>query len=62
MRAEALIDANRHLVEALRDALLERHELVGREITDILEAAQARAGGPREIDLREAAESGAASS
>jgi len=61
MRAEALIDANRHLVEALRDALLERHELVGREITDILEAAQALAGGPREIDLREAAESGAAS-
>jgi len=62
MRAEALIDANRHLVEALRDALLERHELVGREITDILEAAQAKAGGPREIDLREAAESGAATS
>ncbi len=30
---------NRHLVAALRDALLERHELVGREITDVLEAA-----------------------
>jgi ATP-dependent Zn protease len=49
-RAVALLDANRHLVEALRDALVERHELVGREITDILEAARARG---RTIDLRE---------
>ena len=49
-RALALLDANRHLVEALRDALVERHELVGREITDILEAARARG---RTIDLRE---------
>ena len=40
--AHELLDANRHLVEALRDALLERHELVGSEITDVLEAAQAR--------------------
>jgi ATP-dependent Zn protease len=39
--ARALLDGNRHLVEALRDALLERHELVGSEITDVLEAAQA---------------------
>ncbi len=37
-----LIATHRHLVEALRDALLERHELVGREITDVLEAATAR--------------------
>ena len=29
----ALLDENRHLVEALRDALLDRHELIGREIT-----------------------------
>ena len=29
-----------HLVEALRDALLERHELIGHEITDVLEAAR----------------------
>ncbi len=35
----ALLKANRHLVEALRDALLERNELVGREILDVLEAA-----------------------
>jgi ribosomal 50S subunit-associated protein YjgA (DUF615 family) len=33
--------AHRHLVEALRDALLEREELVGAEITDVLEAAAA---------------------
>jgi ATP-dependent Zn protease len=38
---QLLVD-NRHLVEALRDALLERHELVGTEITDVLERA---AGG-----------------
>ena len=40
-RAVGLLAGNRHLVEALRDALLERHELIGREITDVLEAAQA---------------------
>lgn len=34
-----LLSRNRHLVEALRDALLERHELVGDEITDVLVAA-----------------------
>lgn len=40
-RARALLDANQHLVIALRDALLERHELIGEEITDILEATAA---------------------
>jgi cell division protease FtsH len=39
-RAHSLLEANRHLVEALRDALMERHELIGSEITDILEAAR----------------------
>ena len=39
LRAKALLDDNRHLVMALRDALLERHELIGTEITDILEQA-----------------------
>lgn len=34
-----LLEANRHLVEALRDALLERHELIGREITEVLAGA-----------------------
>ncbi len=43
-----LLAEHRHLVEALRDALLERHELVGREITEVLEAAS---GAPQVIDL-----------
>jgi cell division protease FtsH len=48
------IDANQHLVRALRDALLERNELVGHEITDVLEAAGGPADGLRShrvIDL-----------
>jgi cell division protease FtsH len=36
----ALLAANRHVVEALRDALLARDELVGREIIEVIEAAQ----------------------
>ena len=40
-RTRALLDANRHLVEALRDALLERDELIGEEITEVLAAAGA---------------------
>ncbi|HEU0102636.1 MAG TPA: AAA family ATPase [Mycobacteriales bacterium] len=47
--AAALLGANRHLVAALRDALLEQEELVGSEITDVLE----RAAGDRVIDLRD---------
>jgi hypothetical protein len=38
----SLLAANRHLVEALRDALLERHELIGREIEQVLQEAQTR--------------------
>jgi ATP-dependent Zn protease len=43
LRAETreFLEADRHLVEALRDALLARHELIGREITDVIEAARA---------------------
>ena len=41
-----LLAANRHLVEALRDALLDRDELIGAEITDVLRAAEAKHGGP----------------
>src|SRR4051794_36883489 len=41
LRARELLLENRHLVEALRDALLARHELIGTEITDVLEAATA---------------------
>lgn len=52
-----LLDANQHLVAALRDALLERHELIGTEITDVLERATAAGPrvepiGERTIDLR----------
>ena len=47
---KALLGDNRHLVAALRDALLERDELIGHQITDVLEAAAAR---PALIDLRD---------
>ncbi|MCW2586281.1 MAG: ATPase central domain protein [Frankiales bacterium] len=46
---QVLLREHRHLVEALRDALLDREELIGDEITDVLEAA---AAAPRTIDLR----------
>ncbi|MBU4335342.1 MAG: AAA family ATPase, partial [Actinobacteria bacterium] len=39
--ARRLLASNRDLVEALRDALLERHELIGDEITEVLERAVA---------------------
>lgn len=42
-----LLSRNRHLVEALRDALLARYELVGPEITDVLLAAS---GSDRKVD------------
>jgi cell division protease FtsH len=35
-----LLGRNRHLVEALRDALVERHELIGGEIDRVLSTAQ----------------------
>ncbi|MGN6474563.1 MAG: AAA family ATPase [Mycobacteriales bacterium] len=38
---KARLEANPHLIEALRDALLDREELVGREIVDVLETAAA---------------------
>jgi hypothetical protein len=37
-----LLDENRHLVIALRDALLERDELLGDEIIDTLREAEQR--------------------
>ncbi len=46
-----LLAGNVHLVEALRDALLDREELVGDEITDILATAQADV-----VDVRAPAE------
>jgi ATP-dependent Zn protease len=42
-RALEVLETNRHVVEALRDALLERDELIGDEITDVIRAAVERA-------------------
>ena len=53
--ARDLMVSNRHLVAALRDALLAREELVGSEITAVLETA-AEIAGPV-VDLREPAAS-----
>src|SRR5207302_431539 len=39
------LDANQHLIAALRDALLERNELVGKEIHAVLNGA----GGPTDL-------------
>ena len=39
-----MLGENRHVVEALRDALLERHELIGDEILDVIHAAVAGPG------------------
>ncbi len=47
-----LLERNRHLVAPLRDALVDRHELIGCEITDILSAAAASVP-PEEVDLRD---------
>ncbi|HZB71231.1 MAG TPA: AAA family ATPase, partial [Acidimicrobiales bacterium] len=47
--ARRLLETNRHLVEALRDALLEREELVGEEILDVLRDAE---DAHETIDLR----------
>jgi cell division protease FtsH len=53
----ALLRRNRHLVEALRDGLLDREELIGSEITDVLEAAGSGSAietlVPAVLDLRE---------
>jgi cell division protease FtsH len=40
-RVRSMLDANRHIVEALRDALLDRDELLGEEIMEV-----ARSAGP----------------
>ena len=38
--AERLVRSNRHILEALRDALLSREELVGEEILDVVRSAE----------------------
>jgi len=42
--AQRLLRANRHVVVALRDALLERDELIGDEIALVIASATAHAG------------------
>lgn len=44
-----LLSRHRFLVEALRDALLERHELIGVQITDVLTSAREAHGGAEEV-------------
>ena len=34
-----MLEENRHVVEALRDALLDRHELIGEEILEVIRSA-----------------------
>lgn len=48
----AMLDRNRHLVEALRDALLDREELVAEEITAVLAAAGSGGSNGDVLDLR----------
>ncbi len=52
--AKGIISSQRRVVEALRDALLERDELVGEEITSVIAAAGAPLPSPV-IDVREPA-------
>ncbi|MEW6476241.1 MAG: AAA family ATPase [Actinomycetota bacterium] len=47
LRARAMLAENRHVVEALRDALLERHELIGDEILEVIQGAVATADRPQ---------------
>ncbi|MDQ3106562.1 MAG: AAA family ATPase [Actinomycetota bacterium] len=46
-----LLAENRHLIEALRDALLERDELIGQEILEVLRRSELQALGMT-LDLR----------
>jgi cell division protease FtsH len=49
LRARAMLTENRHVVEALRDALLERHELIGDEILEVIHDAVARSTAEAEL-------------
>jgi ATP-dependent Zn protease len=50
------LEQNQHLVAALRDALIERDELIGKEITSVLDTARELGPPPAVIDLRAAEE------
>jgi cell division protease FtsH len=51
LAVKGALEGNQHLVVALRDALLERDELVGKEITAVLDAARDNGPAPAVIDL-----------
>jgi ATP-dependent Zn protease len=62
-RAQEILTAQRHVVEALRDALLERDELIGDEIAAVIQEASERGAdaAPRlasVIDVRNPAPDG----
>jgi cell division protease FtsH len=48
------LEANRHLIAALRDSLVEHDELVGKEINAVLDEARQAGAAPAVIDLRDA--------
>lgn len=52
-RVRGVLDQNRDVVEALRDALIERDELVGEQILEVIQEALARRDTDRVIDLTE---------
>jgi len=58
----SLLTENQHLVEALRDALLEHDELIGEDIVAVIEAARQHTAStepaPAVIDLRSAVDDG----
>jgi ATP-dependent Zn protease len=49
-----LLSENRHVIEELRNALLERDELIGHEIIDVIRRAELRALGMTEISAHSA--------
>jgi ATP-dependent Zn protease len=49
------LEANQHIIAGLRDALLERSELIGKEIREVIESIPAPAPAPAVIDLRDPA-------
>jgi len=51
LAVKGALEGNQHLVAALRDALMERNELVGKEITAVLDAARDAGPPPAVIDL-----------
>jgi len=45
-----MLDEHRHVVEALRDTLVERDELIGEEIVNVIEAAMDAADAAEAVE------------